>query len=281
MHITINGFPTWEVDYSGLHINMLYALEKQPLPKVDVYRLPSFSNTKIFRNFVKRMLLVMVNASSRSIVRQVLHEEVYKKKSLELPKDIKSTRGVDIFPVMDAFEREHAPIRKYFCTGEGVNLQYHDSVIAEAILVFFAKNNIPCLPVHDSFVVDFRYREMLEWAMQEAFLKYFGQQATVTRKKFIGIKILNDTISEINKRRSRSKKKMKKEVKDIDRDYTQYYKMLKEFFEVKGPNLEKDKIDTQNLEEFLDIHTFLLARHEELLKLFDELKKQFPNVPVQ
>jgi hypothetical protein len=154
-------------------------------------------------------------------------------------------------------------------------------VIAEAILVFFAKNNIPCLPVHDSFVVDFRYREMLEWAMQEAFLKYFGQQATVTRKKFIGIKILNDTISEINKRRSRSKKKMKKEVKDIDRDYTQYYKMLKEFFEVKGPNLEKDKIDTQNLEEFLDIHTFLLARHEELLKLFDELKKQFPNVPVQ
>ena len=42
-------------------------------------------------------------------------------------------------PVMDAFEKKHAPIQDYFCTGVGIDLQYEESQLAEQIMLHFAR----------------------------------------------------------------------------------------------------------------------------------------------
>ena len=45
----------------------------------------------------------------------------------------------------------HKPIRHMFFCGIGNSLQYRDSMIAEQVMLYFAKRDIPVLPVHDSF----------------------------------------------------------------------------------------------------------------------------------
>ena len=163
-----------EPDFSGYHINMLYAMDKLPKPEGDVYNLPGYSNSDEFRDFVKQMLLTMVNSESREKTRSALHEAVHKKRTLKLPVVIPSTRGKDLYPVMDAFQRKHHPIRHYFNTGKGIDLQYIDSQISERVLLHFSKMGYPILPMHDSFIIHHALERELQEAMDEAFRERFG-----------------------------------------------------------------------------------------------------------
>ena len=69
----------------------------------------------------------------------------------------------------------HRSIKEYFFTGFGTKLQFYDSQIAEEIMLHFAQQKVPVpvLPVHDSFIIDFRLSVPLEIMMQEIFHKQF------------------------------------------------------------------------------------------------------------
>ena len=45
--------------------------------------------------------------------------------------------------------KRHEPIRHMFFCGIRNNLQNHDSIIDEKVILNFAKTDIPVLPVHD------------------------------------------------------------------------------------------------------------------------------------
>ena len=47
----------------------------------------------------------------------------------------------------------HPKLKDLFGTGIGLEFQRFDSDIAEATMLHFARQNIPVLPVHDSFIV--------------------------------------------------------------------------------------------------------------------------------
>jgi hypothetical protein len=181
-YIRLNEKEVVELDYSGLHINMLYALKKIPVPVGDVYHLDGYSNDDIFRDFVKRMLLVMVNASDRSDVRGVLHEDVYSNKDLEMPDEIGSTEAAVIDPLMNAFANKHEGIKDYFCTGKGIDLQYLDSQIAEGVLLHFSKMGYAILPMHDSFIIHQNLENELRESMEKAFFDMFGVKTDVDLK---------------------------------------------------------------------------------------------------
>jgi len=180
--IRINYKEVVERDYSGLHINMLYAMKKLPMPKGDVYYLDGYSNGYVFREFVKRMLLVMVNASERSEVRGVLFEDVWRNKSLELPEELGSTEAKVLNPLMDAFASKHEGIKDYFCTGAGIDLQYLDSQIAEKVLLHFSTMGYAILPVHDSFITYQDLEDELDESMKTAFFEMFGVKPNVDLK---------------------------------------------------------------------------------------------------
>lgn len=56
--------------------------------------------------------------------------------SSTLPDDIPSTKGKDLFPVMDAFQQKHYLIADYFNSGKGIDLQNIDSHISEQVLLY-------------------------------------------------------------------------------------------------------------------------------------------------
>jgi hypothetical protein len=180
--IRINDKDVVELDYSGLHINMLYAMEKSPIPEGDVYHLEGYSNTNTFRKFVKQLLQAFLNASSREEAWKAINGSVHRKNELELPDEIPSTKEKDIFPLMDAFELKHEKIKHYFCTGKGINLQNLDSQMAEKVLLKFSAMGYAILPMHDSFIIHHGLEEELRKAMEDAFFELFGVKCKVNLK---------------------------------------------------------------------------------------------------
>ncbi|PKN67583.1 MAG: hypothetical protein CVU57_02455 [Deltaproteobacteria bacterium HGW-Deltaproteobacteria-15] len=176
--IRINGQYVVELDYSALHPSILYAWEKLEPPKEDLYWIDGYSNDPVFRKFVKTMLLMMVNSKSRKSTILALRDEV-KEQGLAIPSEIPKVSAEYVYPLMDAFEEKHKPIKKYFNSGAGIDLQYWDSVIAEKIMLRFSG---VALPVHDSFIVPWHLEEELWEIMDAAFREVFAANIKVDIK---------------------------------------------------------------------------------------------------
>jgi len=157
-YIVINGKATVEIDFSGLHPAILYAKEGLVLPE-DPYS-PILG--KKYRHLGKKLFNALINAKSD-------------------PKG--PPRGVKIkFPdqplsweeIKERIYEVHTPIRHYFCTGAGLWLMHEDSLLATGVLNHFANMGVPCLPVHDSFLVHHGYEEELHNKMMELFVDRHG-----------------------------------------------------------------------------------------------------------
>jgi hypothetical protein len=181
-YIRLNDKDVVELDFSGLHINMLYAIEKLPMPEGDVYYLDEYSNTQIFRDFVKKLLQAVINAPNREKARKSLHKAVHYDKDLQLPHEILSTKREDMYPLMDSFERKHDGIKHYFCTGKGIDLQFLDSQISEKVMLHFAKEGYAILPLHDSFIIHHALENELKEAMEKAFYEIFNVKCSIDLK---------------------------------------------------------------------------------------------------
>ncbi len=242
VHIRLDNKHVVECDYSGLHINMLYALEKLPMPKGDVYHLDGYSNDPTFRRFVKQLVLILVNADSREKARKAIHYAVHQEKSLELPPEIPSTKQSDLDPVIDALERKHKKIKHYFCTGKGIDLQNLDSKMAETVMMHFVRPSglgYAILPLHDSFIVHHGLEETLKKKMKAAFRKMFGRSINVDlkynsleawkkeqRPKPPGKRFFNMTLTAILAEQAR---------------YSTYHTLLREHFNSRASSSPKDQ----------------------------------------
>ena len=64
----------------------------------------------------------------------------------------------------------------------GNKLQFKDSQLAEQIMLRFAKQDIPVLPVHDSFIIIRGLYSELVNVMHEEFEKMFGAPVNIDSK---------------------------------------------------------------------------------------------------
>ena len=78
----------------------------------------------------------------------------------------------------------HKPIKDYFFKGLGNRLQFEDSIIAENIMLQFAKMDAPALPIHDSFIMHHGFSTYgeLEEAMRRAFHNRFHRCINVSKE---------------------------------------------------------------------------------------------------
>lgn len=162
--ITINGDTTIEMDFKAMHLDLLYSKEGLPL-KEDPYTLEGISRRH--RSGIKMLLNAMINAESNQIDCDKNGNNSIRNK---LPKDI------EIKTIKDLLKRKHSPIAKFFHSGKGVKLQFIDSCIAEGILLSLEKQKIPCLPVHDSFIIAKKNKNLLKNTMIEQFQKIVGRR---------------------------------------------------------------------------------------------------------
>lgn len=170
-HITIDGKRTVEVDYSSIHFRILYAEQGIDIEDKDPYIIEGYESK---RGVIKLALNIILNAGTKDKAINA----IYKHDKINIDKET----AKDIYKRL---EEEHPKIKQYFGSGRGVKLQYTDSKIAEQVMLNLARDNIVCLPVHDSFIVRLSHQIDLNEEMDKAFKEIAGVDARREMKKTV------------------------------------------------------------------------------------------------
>lgn len=169
-YIVINGDYTVELDYSGIHINLLYAMKQINYAEKDEdpYILDGYPHRKLN----KLVLLTAINAKDdRSTVLGVWDQ--LREDGKAMPYGLKSHEV--LYQIIAALKAKHNPIEDMIASGEGVRLQYLDSQIAEHVMDYFTQRNIPILTVHDSFICSALVEPVLMDIMKTAFVSVINK----------------------------------------------------------------------------------------------------------
>lgn len=161
--ITIDGYPTKEVDFKAMHLNMLYAWAGIKLEQ-DPYVIEGLE-----RDVVKALVLRFVNSENlggfKSAVTKSAKPEFKHKMDcpIERAKIHPDSRKSFIEGLPDGITGEeahgylasaYADIREYIAQENiGLRLQNTDSRIMDVILVELCERGIVALPIHDSVIV--------------------------------------------------------------------------------------------------------------------------------
>lgn len=187
LDVKIDGKPVCEVDFSNLHFRIAAALEEYDtdyLP-LDVYSgiIPDETN-KVDRDIVKRAVNIMFNCENDSKAHDAIRKEVNRVKN-----DENYTLG-NAKSVMALIRDSYPDFSWMFCNTDsfGRVLQNHDSHLASDILEVFIDKRVPCLPVHDSFLVQREYMDLLCDTMGNCFRSRFNTSEPVP----VGVKWRNE-----------------------------------------------------------------------------------------
>lgn len=172
--IFLNDEATLEVDYSGLHIVMLYANKG-----IDYWReigtepyevkVPGFDNGPVPRSICKLLLLVAINAKDETSAFQAFRSEA------ETGSPEKRISNGMLQSVLDGLRAKHSVIADYFVNDAGIDLMNQDGQITDRILSAFTEANIPILSIHDSYIVPLAHERKLKAEMRKAFAEVTGQ----------------------------------------------------------------------------------------------------------
>jgi hypothetical protein len=201
--IEFNGCPSVELDYGGMHTRILYHLEGIDY-RHDPYRLWEDKTTPALRLLAKTLVNAALSAQDRDaaisacngsmkvyteipmqdakgqIIRNRKGHIRYERKTGDsLQKalcllDAYRKTGLRFNQIYDLAAERHQPIARHFGTDAGMWLMRIDSEIALSILYRFAKQAIPCLSCHDSFIVPIEYEEQLRSLMDTEYHKRIG-----------------------------------------------------------------------------------------------------------
>jgi len=169
-YIYINGEPTLELDYSALHIRMLYHLEGVDY-REDPYT--AICQDDAERKIYKLAQLIAINAESEDKAVMAIRNQLRKNKI-----DF-NLKNESIHRCLRRFKEGHPRVAKYLNTGIGLKLQNLDSKVTEKILKTMTHKQIPCLPVHDSFIVTRKDGILLKEVMNESYKQVMGFEAVI------------------------------------------------------------------------------------------------------
>lgn len=191
---------TTEVDYSGLHIVLLYALEGIDYWKVkrgDPYSIEGLEQSERMRLLLKIVLLTAINSSTKQKAIKAVNWHI--NTNLEDFNWVKK-EGLNISDLIDSFAAGHETIASYFFSSTGLNLQYFDSLIAEEVINYFTVKGVPVLCIHDSFILESSKKDELERVMDEAIVRAKEKVSTFIiipemKKKMLGLELTMQDIS--------------------------------------------------------------------------------------
>lgn len=172
--IKINGEPVIELDYDAFHVRMLYHLRGKDIIE-DPYDLIEGPED---RRIKKTALLTAINAPDNKLavkgIRKALVDDGIRGEILT---------DKSIISLLDRAKAAHPYIADDIGSGKGIILQNTDSKIADAILTSFMAENIPALPVHDSFIVPQRFEDELRQQMVDEYKKILKFSPGISKKK--------------------------------------------------------------------------------------------------
>ena len=167
-HIRIDGKKTIEVDYSGMALRIILALNNIPFAAEDDpydIGLKQWTGTSdIRRKPLKRTVNALINDQ----------DGVYR-----ISKAEQKLFGETEDSFMDKLLTKHPVLKDRLGSSIGLETQFIDSQIAEAVMIELLKEDIVVLPIHDSFIVPAGYQQYLETAMSHFFKLRLGADIKV------------------------------------------------------------------------------------------------------
>lgn len=164
--VLINGEPGGEVDFSATHIRLAAALKGYGFGDNDPYELQGFR-----RADVKLATNIALNAPTARSAR------------LAIANELGGGCGAQAYAgkLLDAIKAQHPLLTNEFGSGAGLRLMATEALIAQEILRTMIRLGIPCLPIHDSFVVPRSKDDVLAAEMMRVFTQQTGQKADLKR----------------------------------------------------------------------------------------------------
>ena len=137
----------------------------------DPYLLPSYGRKH--RDLFKKVMLAALNAASRTKAKSAIQSEV-NKRTLALPS------GKSVEDILSAFEMRHSPILTEFYSDRALHYQFLDSEVAARVLEYFTRTaRDPVLCMHDSFIIDEAWKDLLEEKMAEALVDLIAEHTAL------------------------------------------------------------------------------------------------------
>lgn len=150
--ITIDNEPVIEVDYKGLHPSLLYQRAGLSEPVQDAYTIDGYP-----RKLVKKAFNILINRKKPAPATNSLIFYLKKNKQQYVDEKYPTAPTIDktyCIALEKAIRGHHKPIEHFFCTGIGLELQNHDSLLCSSVFDYFlVKTESIVLAVHDSFIV--------------------------------------------------------------------------------------------------------------------------------
>jgi len=160
----INGESTVELDYSGMHVSLIYGLN-QELPPTDPYTVPLIDETSSpakQRKWIKSLVLQSLNATSIASTFQAFRSDQ------ETGAPEKKFKNNKLSTLLEAFLDKNPIVKPFIGKDKGVELMALDGRITARVIKHFTSRNIPILTVHDSYIVPQQHSGALRAAMNEA-----------------------------------------------------------------------------------------------------------------
>jgi hypothetical protein len=177
--IKINDEPTVELDYSAHHIRLLYheeGIDYQGEPYVYKKDDKENADKRIINKYIA---MIAINALNKSQAIKAIRTAIIQDKDNEKYKgDIPSEKSIN--DSYREFVNHHKPISKYINNDAGIKLQRKDSDIMNDILVQLSLNKIIGLPIHDSIITNFKYKNILKQEMTNQYFKLTNFKPIVT-----------------------------------------------------------------------------------------------------
>lgn len=165
-YLTIDGSPTIELDYKSTHPTLIYNSAGFDIP-TDPYIVGN-----VPRNINKLAFNVMINASNKHSAILAIIKEL----------DDNINNYTYYKNIVEGLYIKHSVIADYFYTQAYNWLFYKESQIAEYIMKGLIKEREGFIAIHDSFVVRKEAEGVLNNLMYNAWEKYTGFVAKITKK---------------------------------------------------------------------------------------------------
>ena len=181
--ILINDQPTVELDYSGLHVSLIYGLQ-QKQPPSDPYSVDLVNENftkEEQRKCIKELVLMAINAKTLKKAFMAFRAD-QDARSMERSLTDKSLREL-----LDGFIEANALVDPYLGKDKGVELMAMDGRITAKIINHFTEKNIPILTVHDSYIINHEYSGELRKVMNDATEEELGGFKINIKQDTIGI----------------------------------------------------------------------------------------------
>ena len=168
--IVFDGVATAEIDFSGIHIVILYAQEGVNYwteVNDDPYLIQGINDIDPnidLRAAAKLLLLTAINAETSEKAYGAFRQQA----SAGTPERRLTNKQLN--SMLSQLKQKHEPIAHKLASGVGIELMYVDSQITERLIERFTRHyQCPILAIHDSYRVPFGYDRILRREMQAAF----------------------------------------------------------------------------------------------------------------